>query len=822
MFKYDENKIQEGLRIISQIEPTSKSTSRAVDKIRRTLAAEVQIDSNTGIWRIIMRSPITKLAAAAVIIIAVLAGIYFITGKPPAVTCCAWAQIADRVAQFKTCVYRQHIQRSGETIGQKQFETKIYTSSDYGHRTETTIDGNLMLQYVNPKEKVIVTMLMWGKKYTRAVLTDEMADMMKKETHDPRDMLTKLMSGQFKELGKDTINGVEVRGIEVNNPPYVRGIYNNYIERLWVDVATEYPVRTETETETGTGEQKINDVIVTDGYEWGVELSPDIFKPDIPADFTLMAEMKMPAQDETSAIEGFKYFSELTKGRYPSSMNSESATQESSKALSQSFQQSLADALIKDMNLTPGVSLSEAMQQSVAESLIKDMNLTPGMSLSEVIQQSIAKDMNLAPGVKPSEAMRKELVDKIKKKGEALQQEIMVRTKKLSDEMLIKTKKISEAMQQELMNKTMQLQGPSFFYNKLVQDGKEPVYHGDKVTTEFGDSVLMRWKIAENQYRVIFGNLSVQTVNADELAELEAMPLNRNPKAIKPKPADGAMCKQTADLELSWMPGMYAATNKVYMGTAPDGLTLLADVSGDSNLIVQELHQKTYYWRVDGIDANGKVTTGDVWSFNTGALVGWWKFDESTGSTASDSSGNGNNGALKGNPVWRPQGGKTGGAIELSGKSDYVEISNESAFDITGQITVSAWVNITNVPQEWTGIVTKGDSAWRLSTSLAKNVFHFGVSSQGYINGLTVVDSGQWHNVVCSYDGQKISIYVDGKLDVISMPLKVPIGTNDFPACIGENLEVKGRCFHGLIDDVRIYSYALSENEIVELYNGLH
>jgi hypothetical protein len=330
----------------------------------------------------------------------------------------------------------------------------------------------------------------------------------------------------------------------------------------------------------------------------------------------------------------------------------------------------------------------------------------------------------------------------------------------------------------------------------------------------------MRWKIEDNQYRVIFGNLSVQTVNADELAELEAMPLNRSPKAIKPKPADGAMCKQTADLELSWMPGMYAATNKVYMGTAPDGLTLLADVSGDSNLIVQELHQKTYYWRVDGIDANGKVTTGDVWSFNTGALVGWWKFDETTGSTASDSSGNGNNGTLKGNPVWRPTGGVSGGAIELSGKGDYVEIANEANFDINDQITVSAWVNITDVPQEWTGIVTKGDSAWRMSTSYAKNAFHF-VAGSDYLNGQIAVDSGQWHNVVCVYDGQQMRIYVDGKPDVTATQTG-PIATNNFPVCIGENIEVKGRCFHGFIDDVRIYNYALLENEVVELYNGSH
>lgn len=293
------------------------------------------------------------------------------------------------------------------------------------------------------------------------------------------------------------------------------------------------------------------------------------------------------------------------------------------------------------------------------------------------------------------------------------------------------------------------------------------------------------------------------------------------PKAIKPKPADGAMCGQIADLKLSWMPGMYSSEHKVYIGTATDKLSLLADVSGDSNVIVQELHQDTtYYWRVDEIDANGAITAGNIWSFiTTGKLLGWWKLDESTGTIAYDNSGNGNNGTLMGNPVWRPQGGKFGGALEFSGKGDYVEISNEANFDINDQITISAWVNITDVPQEWTGIVTKGDSAWRLSTSFAKNVFHFGIARDDYLNGQATVDSGQWHNVVCVYDGQEIRIYVDGKLDA-SMPRTGPIGTNDYPVCIGENIELTGHCFHGLIDDVRIYNYALSENEVVKLYNS--
>jgi Carbohydrate family 9 binding domain-like/Concanavalin A-like lectin/glucanases superfamily/Tetratricopeptide repeat len=202
-----------------------------------------------------------------------------------------------------------------------------------------------------------------------------------------------------------------------------------------------------------------------------------------------------------------------------------------------------------------------------------------------------------------------------------------------------------------------------------------------------------------------------------------------------------------------------------------------------------------------------------------GGLLGWWKLDEKDGTTAADSSGNGNDGTLVGNPQWRPQAGKIGGAIELGGHGDYVKIANESAFNITSQITVAAWVNITSVPQEWTGIVTKGDTAWRLSTSFASNVFHFGLSRDDYLNGSATVGSGQWHHVACVYDGSKISIYVDGKLDV-SRPQSGPIATNNFPVCIGENIELTGHCWNGLIDDVRVYTYALSDNEVVALATG--
>ena len=66
------------------------------------------------------------------------------------------------------------------------------------------------------------------------------------------------------------------------------------------------------------------------------------------------------------------------------------------------------------------------------------------------------------------------------------------------------------------------IQGIGTFYMTLVQDEKDPAYYGKTVTPADTDQVLMRWKVSDTEYRVIFGSLHAETVTADVLAELEA------------------------------------------------------------------------------------------------------------------------------------------------------------------------------------------------------------------------------------------------------------------------------------------------------------
>jgi beta-galactosidase len=79
------------------------------------------------------------------------------------------------------------------------------------------------------------------------------------------------------------------------------------------------------------------------------------------------------------------------------------------------------------------------------------------------------------------------------------------------------------------------------------------------------------------------------------------------------------------------------------------------------------------------------------------------------------------------------------------------------------------------------------------------------------------LDDGTWHHIAGVFDGMKMSLYIDGDLD-ISADVSGFMNVNDDSVTIGADPQHPGRELYGLIDDVRIYNYGLSQGEIRTLY----
>jgi hypothetical protein len=96
----------------------------------------------------------------------------------------------------------------------------------------------------------------------------------------------------------------------------------------------------------------------------------------------------------------------------------------------------------------------------------------------------------------------------------------------------------------------------------------------------------------------------------------------------------------------------------------------------------------------------------------TAGQIGYWAFDEGSGTTVKDSSGKGNPGTLMGGATWGT--GKFGKAVQLDGVDDYVQVAHNVNLCVTNEVTISVWVYAerTDGPSAsgYQGIVAKGNA----------------------------------------------------------------------------------------------------------------
>ena len=203
-------------------------------------------------------------------------------------------------------------------------------------------------------------------------------------------------------------------------------------------------------------------------------------------------------------------------------------------------------------------------------------------------------------------------------------------------------------------------------------------------------------------------------------------------------------------------------------------------------------------------------------------LVGWWKFDEVSGNTAADSSRHRRKGTLKGGLLFEKNSvaGRIGKALKLDGGDNYIEITKYKGVTGTKPRTVAAWIKTTSSGGE---IMSWGadeyGKMWRYCFIRGR----VGVTPRGgylYIND--AVHDDKWHHVAAVVvEAELPNLHDDVKLYKDGTPAEIhDIGLLDlWPLETGKELDVSvGRRFNGLIDDVRIYDRALSEDEIKALF----
>lgn len=202
-------------------------------------------------------------------------------------------------------------------------------------------------------------------------------------------------------------------------------------------------------------------------------------------------------------------------------------------------------------------------------------------------------------------------------------------------------------------------------------------------------------------------------------------------------------------------------------------------------------------------------------------LKGYWKFEDDV----LDSSGQGNNGTIYGNPQF--VNGKVDRCLSFDGSGDYVNCGNDDNLKTTGSFTFELWIKF-GVFKDKAGIISKYQQTMASEIRvISSRIFPYN-RVEFYSHGSNTPDVlissifsvGMWYHLVCVYDssvGKKI--YINGVEDVTDNKIDNPVPTN-YPFLIGWDYSSPDRYFNGEMDEVAFYHRVLTPDEILDHYNS--
>ncbi|MBN1809909.1 MAG: FecR domain-containing protein [Planctomycetes bacterium] len=345
---------------------------------------------------------------------------------------------------------------------------------------------------------------------------------------------------------------------------------------------------------------------------------------------------------------------------------------------------------------------------------------------------------------------------------------------------------------------------------------------GDSVYTRsgqasiaFADGTIL---LSARQTMVTFGSAGIR--------------LGRGEIYCVPAPRSGAFSVDTPDGTVRHLGTRYGVNAMAY-GTTVTVEEGKVQISNEKGLV--DLGEG-YQCRILSGAAPGRPMKVDVnkalgWTrdnvFGTAAwltkgLVGYWAFDEGSGLTAQDSAAPGNHGTING-AVWCK--GIKGGALRFDGNGDYVAVGNPGELQITGAMTLVAWVNVRSFESNGR-IVCKqaepGNRGWSLNVEdLEVFTIQIPLNKDKHVGAITPkMPTGKWTHLAGVYrPGRAISIFVNGQLAGESAE-EVPEVQYNSPLDVWIGGRPNGSCyFDGIIDEVRIYNRPLDQGEILALYS---
>jgi gliding motility-associated-like protein len=205
----------------------------------------------------------------------------------------------------------------------------------------------------------------------------------------------------------------------------------------------------------------------------------------------------------------------------------------------------------------------------------------------------------------------------------------------------------------------------------------------------------------------------------------------------------------------------------------------------------------------------------------TSGLIAWYPFN----GNANDESGNGNNGVVYEAVLTADRCGNSNSAYYFDGEGDIIMVEHTELLN-PQRISISAWISVENYTT-WGRIVDK----YHYNRMEGYNIiidhgfqairFEFwGEDNQKYPNISNPIPLNTWIHVVSSFDGNQMKVYINGILEN-TIPVNTEIKPTNRYLSIGNGDDGNGYLpFNGIIDDVRIYNRALSDEEILALYNA--